>query len=168
MPEGIEEPEETGATFAENARLKARYYAEQTGHWALADDSGICIDALDGEPGVHSARWVAEENWISRTLELLKDTPYAERTARYVAAFALSAPTGEIRAEAEGTFEGRIANAPRGANGFGYDPIFLAGPDFTRTAAELTPDEKHARSHRGAAANALLPKLLALSEKHTI
>jgi XTP/dITP diphosphohydrolase len=168
VPDGIEEPEETGDTFAENARLKATYYAAQTGYPALADDSGICIDALGGQPGVHSARWVAEKEWIPRVLELLKDTPEAERTARYVAAFALASPTGEILAASEGTFEGRIADAPRGTNGFGYDPIFLAAPDFTHSAAELPPAEKHARSHRGAAARALLPELLALAEKHAI
>jgi XTP/dITP diphosphohydrolase len=156
VPDGIEEPEETGDTSA------------QTGYPALADDSGICIDALGGQPGVHSARWVAEKEWIPRVLELLKDTPEAERTARYVAAFALASPTGEILAASEGTFEGRIADAPRGTNGFGYDPIFLAAPDFTHSAAELPPAEKHARSHRGAAARALLPELLALAEKHAI
>jgi len=105
---------------------------------------------------VHSARWVAEKDWIPRTLELLKETPYAERTARYVAAFSLATPTGEILAESEGAFEGRIATAPRGSNGFGYDPIFLVAPDFTRTAAELTPPEKHARSPRGTPANGAL------------
>jgi XTP/dITP diphosphohydrolase len=159
IPDGIVEPEETGATFAENARLKARYYAEKVGLPALADDSGICIDVLDGQPGVHSARWVAEREWIPRVLELLSGVPDEKRTARYVAAFALAAPDGEVLAESEGTFEGRIAEASRGSHGFGYDPIFLAAPDFARTAAELTPEEKHARSHRGAAARALLPQL---------
>ena len=159
VPGELEEPEEIGATFAENARLKAAYYALATGKHALADDSGICIDALNGQPGVHSARWVSEENWIPRVLELLQNTPSDGRGARYVCAFALAGPSGEILAESEGTFEGRIAREPRGSNGFGYDPIFLAAPDFARTAAELTADEKHARSHRGAAARALLPKL---------
>lgn len=159
VPDGIEEPEETGATFAENARLKATYYALATGKHALADDSGICIDALGGQPGVHSARWVSEENWIPRVLELLSETPEEGRGARYVCAFALAGPSGEIRVESEGCFEGSVSRAPRGRNGFGYDPIFLAAPDFTQTAAELTAEEKHARSHRGAAARALLPKL---------
>jgi XTP/dITP diphosphohydrolase len=168
VPDGIEEPEETGATFAENARLKARYYAAQTGHPALADDSGICIDALGGQPGVHSARWVAKKEWIPRVLELLAGTPPEKRTARYVAAFALATPEGTLLAESEGTFEGRIAPEPRGTHGFGYDPIFLAAPEFTHTAAELTPTEKHARSHRGAAARTLLPQLLAQIEKHAI
>ena len=162
LPSDIEEPEETGATFLENARLKASYYALATGQFALADDSGLCIDALDGAPGVHSARWVSEDRWIPRVLELLADTPDPNRGARYVCAFALAAPTGEILAESEGAFEGRIAREPRGVNGFGYDPIFLAAPDFAQTAAELSPAEKHVRSHRGAAARALLPKLAAI------
>ncbi len=168
VPDGIEEPEETGATFAENARLKAAYYAEKTGRLALADDSGICIDALGGQPGVHSARWVSEKEWIPRVLELLSRTPEAERTARYACAFALASPTGEFLAESEGFFEGRIASQSRGAGGFGYDPIFLAAPDFTQTAAELTSEEKHIRSHRGAAARALLPALLAQTQKDAI
>ena len=159
LPDDLEEPEETGDTFAQNARLKATYYARATGRHALADDSGICIDALNGQPGVHSARWVGEHRWIARVLELLEGTPDSERGARYVCAFALAGPDGEILAESEGVFEGRIAHEPRGSHGFGYDPIFLAAPEFSQTAAELTPEAKHARSHRGAAARALLPKL---------
>ena len=159
LPDDIDEPEESGDTFAENARLKATYYALATGKHALADDSGICIDALKGQPGVHSARWVGEHRWIARVLELLTDTPDEARGAHYVCAFALAGPGGEILAESEGMFQGRIAREPRGSSGFGYDPIFLAAPEFSQTAAELAPDEKHARSHRGAAARALLPKL---------
>jgi XTP/dITP diphosphohydrolase len=168
VPDAIEEPEETGLTFADNARLKATYYAQQTDSYALADDSGICIDALGGQPGVHSARWVSEKEWIPRVLELLQETSESERTARYTCAFALAAPDGTILAESEGTFEGRITTEPRGSNGFGYDPIFLAAPDFAHTAAQLSAEEKHARSHRGAAARALFPQLLAQVQKSTI
>jgi len=156
-------PEETGETFAENARLKASGIARATGQWALADDSGIAVDALGGRPGVYSARWAGPgsgaKEWIEKTLAELSGVPDERRTARYVCVFALAAPDGAIAAEAEGTMEGRIAHAPRGANGFGYDPIFLAGPDFARTAAELTPEEKNSRSHRGGAARYLAPRL---------
>lgn len=156
LPADAPDPEETGATFAENARIKALSAAQFTGLPALADDSGICIDALGGEPGVHSARWVSEQNWIPKTLELLEGKTGEERTARYVCVLSLMLPDATITAEAQGTFEGRIADAPRGTNGFGYDPIFLIGPDFTRTVGEISAEEKHALSHRGAAARALL------------
>lgn len=159
LPPGAPDPEETGATFGENARIKALSAAQFTGLPALADDSGICIDALEGAPGVHSARWVAEHRWISETLELLQGKVGEERAARYVCALSLVRPEGTVVAEAEGTFEGRIADAPRGTNGFGYDPIFLAGPELTHTVGELTPEEKHARSHRGVAARRLLENL---------
>jgi XTP/dITP diphosphohydrolase len=157
------EPEETGETFAENARLKASAVAKAIGHYALADDSGICIDALGGRPGVYSARWAGPGSgaaeWIAKTLAELKGVPDARRTARYVCVLALAAPDGRVLAEAEGTFEGYIAHAPRGSGGFGYDPIFLVLDRSGRTAAELTPQEKHALSHRGNAARALLPAL---------
>ena len=156
------EPEETGGTFSENARIKAVAAALATGCHALADDSGICIDALGGRPGVYSARWAGPgsgaEEWIEKTLHEMQAVPDHQRTARYVCVLALAAPDGTILAEAEGTFEGRIAHAPRGAGGFGYDPIFLL-PDQDRTAAELSPDEKNVRSHRGKAVQALLPRL---------
>jgi XTP/dITP diphosphohydrolase len=157
------EPEETGATFAENARIKAESAARATGHWALADDSGICVDALGGRPGVFSARWAGPGSgapeWIAKTLHELSGVPDERRTARYVCALALAAPDGDIAAESEDTFEGRIADAPRGSNGFGYDPIFVLNDGSNRTAAEITPEEKHALSHRGAAVRALLPDL---------
>jgi XTP/dITP diphosphohydrolase len=156
------EPEETGETFAENARIKAASAARATGHFALADDSGLCIDALGGRPGVHSARWAGPgsgaKEWIDKTLRELEGVPDPERTARYVCVLALAAPDGAVLGEAEGVFEGRIARAPRGAGGFGYDPIFLL-PDGSRTAAELSPDEKNARSHRSQALRAALPLL---------
>ena len=162
-------PEETGETFAENARLKAAGIARATGEWALADDSGISIDALGGRPGVYSARWAGPgsgaKEWIAKTLDKLTNIPDERRTARYVCVLTLAAPDGTIAAEAEGTMEGRIAHAPRGAGGFGYDPIFLVEPEYAQTAAELSPEEKNARSHRGNAARALVPKLRRLVEE---
>jgi non-canonical purine NTP pyrophosphatase, rdgB/HAM1 family len=162
-------PEETGETFAENARLKAAGIARATGEWALADDSGISIDALGGRPGVYSARWAGPgsgaKEWIAKTLDELTNIPDERRTARYVCVLTLAAPDGTIAAEAEGTMEGRIAHAPRGAGGFGYDPIFLVEPEYAQTAAELSPEEKNARSHRGNAARALVPKLRRLVEE---
>lgn len=161
---GAPEPEETGETFAENARIKAVAAAQFSGRFAIADDSGISIDSLGGRPGVYSARWAGPgsgaKEWIQKTLTELSGVPDEKRTARYVCALALAAPDGSIVAETEGTFEGRIGHEPRGAGGFGYDPIFLvAGDAQGRTAAELTPDEKNALSHRGVAARALLPHL---------
>jgi XTP/dITP diphosphohydrolase len=157
------EPEETGETFAENARIKASAVAVATGHYALADDSGICIDALGGRPGVHSARWAGPNSgaaeWIAKTLQELAGVPNEQRTARYVCVLSLAAPDGTILAEAEGTFEGRIANAAQGSGGFGYDPIFLLTDGSGRTAAELSRAEKDGLSHRGNAVRAILPKL---------
>ena len=155
LPDDAPDPEETGATFLENARIKALSAAQHTGLPALADDSGICIDALGGAPGVHSARWVSEENWIPTVLEKLAGKVGDERSARYVCVLSLMAPDGTILAESEGTFEGRIADGPRGSNGFGYDPIFLVPPGYTQTVGEISAEEKHARSHRGVAARAL-------------
>lgn len=161
---GVPEPEETGETFAENARIKAIAAAQATSAWALADDSGICVDALGGRPGVYSARWAGPGSgapqWIEKTLKELEGVESERRTARYICALALADPEGQIVSESEGTFEGRIADAPRGSGGFGYDPLFLVDNDPQgRTAAELTPAEKHALSHRGAAVRALLPEL---------
>jgi XTP/dITP diphosphohydrolase len=161
------EPDETGQTFAENARIKAVSAARATGLLALADDSGICVDALNGRPGVHSARWAGPNSgapeWIAKTLAELVGVPDEQRTARYVCALALADPDGAIVAESEGTFEGRIALAPRGERGFGYDPIFLVtGDPYGRTAAELSEAEKNALSHRGQAVRALLPALTRL------
>ena len=159
LPTDAPDPEETGATFLENARIKALSAAQHTGLPALADDSGICIDALGGAPGVHSARWVSEESWIPTVLAKLDGKIDDERTARYVCVLSLIAPDGTILAESEGRFEGRIAAGPRGTNGFGYDPIFLVPPSYTKTVGELTPEEKHARSHRGVAARRLYENL---------
>lgn len=154
------EPEETGSTFAENAAIKARETALATAQFSIADDSGIVIDALGGRPGVLSARWAGpgsgQVEWIAKTLQELAGVPMPQRTARYVCALAVCAPDGTVIAQSEGTFEGFIAEAPRGKAGFGYDPIFLLGDGTQRTAAELTPAEKHALSHRGNATRNLL------------
>lgn len=158
--EGIAfEVEETGHTFEENAVLKARAYAAATGLLTWADDSGLEVDALGGEPGVRSARYGApevtgDEGRYRLLLSRLEGVPEAERTARFRCVVALAWPDGRA-VTAEGTCEGRIALAPRGQHGFGYDPIFLvADYGYQRTMAELEPAAKNAVSHRGRAARA--------------
>ncbi len=163
------EPEETGLTFSDNACIKATYYAQMIGRPCLADDSGLEVDALHGEPGVHSARYAGIENERTsadaanneKLLRELGDTPLARRTARFVCVMALAQPDGEIVAESRGVFEGLIAFQPRGDQGFGYDPLLYL-PDENRTAAELTPAEKNARSHRGEAARAMADAVVAM------
>ncbi|MDP3426005.1 MAG: XTP/dITP diphosphatase [Humidesulfovibrio sp.] len=152
------EIEETGATFAENARLKARTVAQATGLVALADDSGLAVDALSGAPGVYSARYSGENATDAtnnaKLLEALAHVPEDRRGCRFVSVVTAIAPSGaEIMAE--GRWEGRVLTSPRGAGGFGYDPLFL-DPELGRSAAELAPAEKNARSHRGQALRALL------------
>jgi XTP/dITP diphosphohydrolase len=149
----IEDPDETGATFEENARLKARYYAAQSGLWTVAEDSGLVIDALDGEPGVRSARFLRPDatyaerfDEIYRRLAERSDRP---RTARFVAALA-SVDRGEVVYETTGIVEGAIADAPRGSGGFGYDPIFFY-PPYGKTLAEVSEADKIAVAHRGVA-----------------
>ncbi len=150
--------EETGTTFEENALLKARAVAGRTGTLAVAEDSGIVIDALGGRPGIHSARWTEESDWIPRVLRELDGVGAHDRTARYVAAVALVDPDG-AEDVVQGTVEGRIAETPRGSGGFGYDPIFVPDDGDGRTFAEMTEDEKHAMSHRGRAFRTLLDQL---------
>jgi XTP/dITP diphosphohydrolase len=156
-------PPETGETFAANARAKALHVTAETGLPALADDSGLVVDALGGAPGVYSARYGgpdaddADRNAL--LLDALRDIPPATRTARFVAVVAFSLPDGTV-IDTEGRLEGAIADAPRGTNGFGYDPVFLVG-DTGRTLAELTDDEKNGLSHRARALAALRPRLLA-------
>lgn len=148
--------EETGTTFAENALLKAHAYAQAANMLALADDSGLEIDALGGAPGIYSARFAGRETSYEERFRLifarLQDVPREQRTARFRCAIALVEPAGYERV-IEGTIEGVIADEPRGKNGFGYDPIFLV-PEFGRTTAEMAPEEKHRISHRGRAAEA--------------
>lgn len=151
------EPAETGRTFRANACLKASAYARHARSWALADDSGLAVDALGGAPGVYSARY-AEMNSAGRgdrannayLLDRLKDVPDERRSARFVCVLALADPRGRVLYTAEGAVEGRVLREPRGDNGFGYDPLFLV-PHLGRTTAQLPPEEKHAISHRGAA-----------------
>jgi XTP/dITP diphosphohydrolase len=148
--------EETGTTFAENAILKAREYAQAANMLALADDSGLEIDALGGAPGVYSARFAGYETPYTERFRLiferLQDVPPAERTARFRCAIALAEPSGFVRV-VEGTIEGVIADSARGEHGFGYDPIFLV-PESGLTTAEMSPAEKNRLSHRGRAAEA--------------
>jgi XTP/dITP diphosphohydrolase len=155
--------EETGATFAENALLKARAAAAHTRQWALGEDSGLVVDALGGEPGVRSARWSGsgDEANNRRLLEALGDVPEERRTARYVCRIALVDPSGELRAKTEGACEGLIARAPRGEGGFGYDPLFFL-PEHGLTMAELPAETKNAISHRARAVQALRSVLLRL------
>lgn len=154
---GVTLPPETGATFAENALAKAKHVAATTGLPAIADDSGLEIDALGGEPGVRSARYAGDdatdEQRYRKVLGFLGDIPDERRRARFRCTAAYAAPDGQTLV-AEGTCEGRIAQQPAGTGGFGYDPIFLPEGE-TCTMAELTPAEKDAISHRGRAFRAL-------------
>lgn len=156
----IIEPEETGSTFAENARLKALYYHQATGLAAVADDSGLEIDALDGAPGIHSARWEGSDYAVKfRKIYERLDARNARRSpARFVCRVAL-ADAGRIEFESEGVFEGRIADEPFGDQGFGYDPIFFYPPLGT-TSGNLPRDLKATVSHRGKAFAALRQYLL--------
>ena len=151
--------EETGTTFEDNALLKARALCAATGEAAVADDSGIEIDHLGGAPGIRSARWTEEGDWIPRVLRELDGVPAEDRTCRYVCAAAAAWPDGR-EVVVRGAVEGRIADGPRGAGGFGYDPIVIPVEQDGRTFAELAPDEKHAISHRARAFRALAPHVL--------
>lgn len=156
-----EEAPESGATFADNALAKARDAADATGLAAVADDSGLTVDALNGMPGVLSARWAGRHGDDLANLELLLgqmgDVPDDRRGAAFVCAAALVLPGGaEHVLEAE--MRGRIIRGPRGSGGFGYDPIFIA-EGHNMTTAEMTPEDKDAISHRGKAFRALLPLL---------
>ena len=166
VPDFPEEPED-GATFAENALIKARSGARATGVPCLADDSGLAVDALNGMPGVLSARWAGRhgDDAANNALLLaqLTDVPDARRGAAFVSACALVVPGGGETVE-EGRWSGSVLREPRGKGGFGYDPLFLPeGSD--RAAAELTSAEKDAASHRGRALRALAPALRALAER---
>jgi len=146
-------PPETGTTFADNAVQKARHAARAAHLPAVADDSGLEVEALDGEPGIRSARYAGDdatdEQRYRKILDLLRDVPDDRRQARFVCAAAYAAPDGASLL-AEGTCEGRIAHAHAGAGGFGYDPIFIP-EGHTVTMAQLTPEQKDALSHRGRA-----------------
>ncbi|GAA0468876.1 RdgB/HAM1 family non-canonical purine NTP pyrophosphatase [Streptomyces sp. NPDC046215] len=150
---------ETGVTFAENALLKAHALARATGHPAVADDSGLCVDVLGGAPGIFSARWAGAHGNDKANLDLLlsqlSDIADEHRTAHFACAAALALPDGTERV-VEGRLEGTLRHEPTGGFGFGYDPI-LQPLGETRTCAELTPDEKNAISHRGKAFRGLVP-----------
>ncbi len=156
---------ETGSTFAANAKLKAAGYAVALNQWVLADDSGLEVDALDGAPGVHSARFAganasdAANN--AHLLARLADVPDEKRTARYVCHVAVAAPDGSIRARAEDTCVGRIKRGDLGSGGFGYDPLFEI-VEYHRTFGELSPAVKAVLSHRARAIRAILPSLRVL------
>jgi XTP/dITP diphosphohydrolase len=152
---GIEQDvEETGATFVDNARLKAKTYAAWTGLWTWADDSGLEVDALDKRPGVYSARYggpgLTDEDRYRYVLQELSALPGAPRTARFRCAVALAFPGGSTRI-VEATVEGEIIDEPRGSEGFGYDPIFFV-PELNATLAQTPPEVKNRISHRGKAA----------------
>ena len=161
----VPEAEETGTTFVENAIIKARNACRHTGLPAIADDSGIEVDALNGAPGVYSARFsgadATDEKNNALLVEKLRDVAEEKRTARYHAVLVLMRHAGDpTPLIAHGSWEGRIILTPRGSNGFGYDPHFMV-PELNQTAAELSAEEKHARSHRGKA----LAQLVALLEQ---
>lgn len=157
----VPDAEETGTTFAQNARLKALYYAAATGLYTLADDSGLEVDALDGAPGVQSARYAGTPRDDAannrKLIAALAGVAPQRRTACFRCAMAF-ARSGQVLLESEGVVEGLILEEPRGNNGFGYDPYFLL-PDLGRTVAELPPPIKNARSHRGQALRAMLARI---------
>lgn len=158
---GLASPDEVGTTFAENASIKAAFGADKTGLPTLADDSGLEVDALNGEPGLYSARFAGaratDADNRHKLLNLMRDIPESERTGRFRAAVAIAVP-GRIVDVFEGTIDGTIGAAERGNGGFGYDPLFVL-PDG-RTIAELSDDEKNRISHRARAITAARPTLL--------
>lgn len=155
----LDEVEETGATFAENAFLKANAACMQTGKPAVADDSGLMVNALDGAPGVYSARYAGEgassADCVEKLLENMKNVPKEQRRAKFVSSICCVFPNGE-KITAQGECVGKIAFAAKGCGGFGYDPVFLIG---TKTFAELEPEEKDKVSHRGCALRLFAEKL---------
>lgn len=159
---GLESAAETGATFVENALLKARHAARASGLSAIADDSGLVVDALEGEPGIHSARYAegaGDAANIHKLLAALEGFDESRRSARFVCvAVLLRHPADPLPLICEGLWEGRIGTMARGTQGFGYDPVFMPIGD-RRSAAELSPEEKNRRSHRGRAFAKLLARL---------
>lgn len=162
---------ESGHTFRANAMIKAAYYGQRLGEWALADDSGLSVDALGGKPGVHSARWAESHGTgagdaannallIDQLAALAGDGDWPRFPAKFVCALALADPQGRIVLTTTGDVAGRIVRQPRGEHGFGYDPHFFFD-QLGKTTAELSPDQKHAISHRGAA----LRRMRALIER---
>ena len=167
----IAEIKEDGASFSENARKKATGYAKATGLWTIADDSGLVVDALRGEPGVKSSRFSGDKEKgadrslidhrnIAKVLRLLQGVPKERRTARFVCCLCLASPE-KVLVETQGVLEGFIAEKEIGESGFGYDPIFFV-PHLNRTVGQLTSEEKNAISHRGSAIRKLRPLLAQL------
>ena len=158
---------EDGSTFAENAALKAVQQAKHLDQWVLAEDSGLAVDALDGAPGIYSARYsgpgATDESNISILLEELDSVPLDRRTAHYVCHMTLCDRTGKIRAESEARCAGRIVLEPRGTNGFGYDPVFEV-IEYHRTFGQLSAPVKACLSHRARAAGRLIPSLTQLAD----
>ena len=169
------EPKEDGKTFLDNSTIKAIAYARATGMRCLADDSGLIVDALDGRPGVISSHYAfdGEEDGEAatltrdqrdirnglRVLKELREVPDQDRTARFTCTMVLADPSGKVLGSSVGAFEGRIGRedqVPMGENGFGYDPLFLVGPDFERTSAQMSPSEKNLVSHRAKAVSQMI------------
>ena len=154
--------DETGSTFEENSLLKARYTSEATGLPAIADDSGLCVDALNGDPGIFSARWAGvhgdDRANVEKVLQQLADVPDEKRTAHFMCVASLVMPDGRHQV-AEGRFEGQILHAPVGENGFGYDPIFQP-EGLSISSAQMSSDEKDAMSHRGKSLRAIAPHVM--------
>ena len=161
---GLDEPEETGSTFAENAILKAVAAAHSSGHLALSDDSGLAVDALDGAPGIYSARWAGPEKDFRLAMRNLEErlqareaTTVEQRKAHFICALCIASPEGEIEVF-EGRVDGTLTWPPRGTKGFGYDPVFV--PDgYDITFGEMDPDAKHAISHRATAFAKLMAEM---------
>jgi XTP/dITP diphosphohydrolase len=153
--------EETGTTFAANADLKASQQASALSRWVLAEDSGLCVDALGGAPGIHSARFSTggDDANNSLLLERLAAVPASDRGARYACHAALADPRGAIVARSQGSCYGTIATAFSGSGGFGYDPLFIV-PEYHRSFGELAPEVKGVISHRARAMRAILPAIL--------
>ena len=154
--------DETGLSFEENSLLKARYTSEATGLPAIADDSGLCVDALNGDPGIYSARWAGthgdDRANLEKVLAQLKDVPDEKRTAYFICVASLVLPDGRQQV-AEGRFEGRILHAPVGNNGFGYDPIFQP-LGMSISSAQMSAEEKDLVSHRGKSLRSLAPHVI--------
>lgn len=173
--DNVGEVEEDGVTFSENARKKAVEYSKACGLWTVADDSGLVVDALGGEPGVRSARFSGERitdearslidhRNVAKVLRLLEDVPVEKRTARFVCNLCL-ADGDEVLIEVQGTLEGIIAERGIGENGFGYDPIFFV-PELEKTVAQLSAEEKNSISHRGNAIRKFRPLLEKVMSKY--
>ena len=163
--DGVPDVVEDGETFGENAAIKATRTARVLGHWTLGEDSGLCVDALDGGPGIRSARFSGEDaddlDNNRLLIQRLRDVPQQQRGACYVCHVAVSDPAGEVRLSVEATCRGRIVDQARGENGFGYDPHFLLR-EYHLTFGELAPVVKQYLSHRARAFARLIPELVGL------